>query len=81
MILLWAGFLLLVFLLPALDLGFFNRTPHVVFSKEALGWTAVWIVLSLLFNALIYPSTASTGSASGLRRATSRAARRRPSDF
>ena len=68
---LWVGFLLLVFLFPALDLGLFNRTPHVVSSQEAPGWTAVWIVLSLLFNVLIYPSTAGTGSASGLRRATS----------
>ena len=65
MIPLWVGFLLLVFLFPALALGVFKRTPHVVSSKEALGWTAVWIVFSLLFNALIYPSTASTGSASG----------------
>jgi tellurite resistance protein TerC len=38
----WIGFLTLVLLLLALDLGVFNRKPHEVSTREALGWTAVW---------------------------------------
>ena len=34
----------------ALDLGVFNREPHEVSVKEALGWSAVWVTVSLLFN-------------------------------
>ena len=34
----------------ALDLGVFNREPHEVSVKEALGWSAVWVAVSLLFN-------------------------------
>ena len=51
---LWVGFLILVLALLALDLGVFNRKSHVVSTKEALGWTAFWIALSLAFNALVY---------------------------
>lgn len=50
----WVGFLALVLALLALDLGVFNRRPHVVSPREALGWTAVWVALSLVFNALVY---------------------------
>ena len=50
----WVGFLVLVVVLLALDLGVFNRRPHVVSVKEALTWTTVWVVLSLLFNVFIY---------------------------
>jgi tellurite resistance protein TerC len=32
----------------------FHRKVHVVSVREALGWSAVWIALSLAFNALIY---------------------------
>jgi tellurite resistance protein TerC len=52
--LLWTGFLTLIGLLLALDLGVLNRKPHVVSAREALGWTGTWIAVSLLFNALIY---------------------------
>ena len=50
----WIGFLALVLTLLALDLGVFNRRPHVVSTREALGWTAVWVALSLSFNTLVY---------------------------
>ncbi len=50
----WIGFLLLVCLLLALDLGVFNRVPHAISTKEALGWTSFWIALSLLFSFAIY---------------------------
>lgn len=51
---LYAGFLTLVVILLALDLGVFNRTPHVVRLSEALAWTAFWITLALSFNGFVY---------------------------
>lgn len=51
---LYAGFVVLVLLLLALDLGVFNRTPHVVKVSEAVGWTAFWISLAMAFNVFVY---------------------------
>jgi len=51
---LWAGFIGLIILLLAFDLGVFHRTAHIIGIREALFWTAFWILLSLLFNGLIY---------------------------
>jgi tellurite resistance protein TerC len=45
----WAGFIAFVLAMLSLDLGVFNRTPHVVSTKEALAWTSVWVGLALLF--------------------------------
>ena len=53
---LYSGFLLLVTLLLALDLGVFNRTPHVVKLSDALGWVAFWVTLALAFNGFVYYS-------------------------
>ncbi|MCB0705828.1 MAG: TerC family protein [Saprospiraceae bacterium] len=52
--LVWSGFLILVFLLLALDLGVFNRNPHEISTKEALGWTVLWVSLSLAFSVFVY---------------------------
>lgn len=51
---LWAGFLIAVVLLLALDLGVFHKKSHAVSTREALVWSIVWVVLSLAFNAFIY---------------------------
>lgn len=51
---LWALFGIIVVFLLALDLGVFNRNAHEVKLKEALGWTTVWILTALTFNAGIY---------------------------
>lgn len=51
---LYVGFLVMVSVFLALDLGVFNRTPHVVKLSEALGWTAVWVTLALAFNGFVY---------------------------
>jgi len=51
---LWVGFNIFVLLMLALDLGVFHRKSHAVSIKEAIMWSAVWIALSLLFNAAIY---------------------------
>ncbi|MDB4880476.1 MAG: Integral rane protein TerC [Gemmatimonadetes bacterium] len=45
----WVGFIAFVLAMLSLDLGVFNRTPHVVKPKEALAWTGVWVGLALLF--------------------------------
>ncbi|WP_282784751.1 TerC family protein [Phaeodactylibacter xiamenensis] len=50
----WIGFITLVFFLLALDLGVFNRNPHAITTREALGWTTLWVSLSLLFSVFIY---------------------------
>ncbi len=50
----WAGFIALVLLMLVLDLGVFHRKAHEVKLKEALTWSAVWIILSLAFNVFIY---------------------------
>src|SRR5438477_5923346 len=45
----WAGFIVIVLVLLSLDLGVFHRRAHVVNFKEALTWTTIWFVLSLVF--------------------------------
>jgi tellurite resistance protein TerC len=47
----WVGFVAFVLAMLSIDLGVFNRTPHVVKAKEALTWTAVWVGLALVFAA------------------------------
>ncbi|MBN2327340.1 MAG: TerC/Alx family metal homeostasis membrane protein [Candidatus Omnitrophica bacterium] len=51
---LWIGFLALILLLLALDLGVFNRKAHAIGIVESLLWTTFWVVLALLFNVGIY---------------------------
>jgi tellurite resistance protein TerC len=50
----YVGFVALVLLLLALDLGVFHRRAHVVRTREALGWSAFWIGLGLAFAGFIY---------------------------
>lgn len=50
----WIAFIAFVILLLALDLGVFHRKSHEVKIKEALIWSAVWIMLALIFNYLVY---------------------------
>ncbi|MFN8095491.1 MAG: TerC/Alx family metal homeostasis membrane protein [Vicinamibacteria bacterium] len=54
MIWMYAGFVGLVLVLLALDLGVFHRKAHVVSVKEALGWSAFWIALGVAFVGFIY---------------------------
>ena len=51
---LWLGFLGIVFVMLALDLGVFNRKAHVMGIRESLGWTAVWVIMALLFNVGVF---------------------------
>lgn len=50
----WIGFLLLIFAFLAVDLEIFNKEAHKISTREALKWTSVWIGLSLLFSIFIY---------------------------
>ena len=54
MIWIWAGFILFVLLMLALDLGVFHRNAHVVSIREALAWSAVWVTLGLAFGVFVY---------------------------
>jgi tellurite resistance protein TerC len=49
-VLTWVLFNVGIIGLLALDLGVFHKKSHSVSIKEALGWSAVWITLALLFN-------------------------------
>jgi len=53
-ILRWIGFNLFVILMLAIDLGLFHRKAHEVKFREAITWSAVWIVLALVFNAGVW---------------------------
>ncbi len=50
----WILFFAMVFVILALDLGVFNKTPHIISTKEASKWTAIWVSLSLAFSGVIY---------------------------
>ena len=50
----WIVFLVFLVLMLVIDLGVFNKKSHTVSNKEALIWSAVWIILALIFNAGVY---------------------------
>ncbi len=50
----WGLFLLGILIFLALDLGVFNKNPHIISVKEASIWTSVWVSLSFLFSGVIY---------------------------
>ncbi len=51
---LWAGFVVLVLAMLALDLGVFHRHARQVSFREALAWTGFWFLLAMLFNIAVY---------------------------
>ncbi|CAM4332050.1 TerC family protein [Zobellia roscoffensis] len=50
----WILFIALIIVFLALDLGVFNKDEHVIKSKEAAIWTAVWVSVALAFSGVIY---------------------------
>jgi tellurite resistance protein TerC len=50
----WISFIAAILLFLALDLGVFNKTPHIISTKEASKWTAIWITISFLFSGIIF---------------------------
>ncbi|AYN68121.1 TerC family protein [Euzebyella marina] len=50
----WIIFIAVVIVFLALDLGVFHKNEHVIKSKEAGIWTAVWVSVALGFSGVIY---------------------------
>lgn len=50
----WIAFIVLIIIFLALDLGIFNKHDHVIRSKEASLWTALWVTVALSFSGVIY---------------------------
>ena len=50
----WLVFVAFVISLLLLDLLVFNRKSHEIKLREALGWSAFWVALSLSFNVVVY---------------------------
>lgn len=50
---LWIGFGTIIAGSLAVDLGVVNRRPHVPSIREALGWSLVWVLLALGFDAAV----------------------------
>jgi tellurite resistance protein TerC len=51
---LWAGFILFILIMLAIDLGVLNREAHVIKAREALVWTGFCVFLALVFNVVLY---------------------------
>ncbi len=50
----YAGFLVFIGLMLALDLGVFHKKEHDVTFKEASVWSIVWVILALIFSFGLY---------------------------
>ncbi len=50
----WILFIASILLFLSLDLGVFNKTPHIISSKEAGKWTGIFVTISFLFSGVIY---------------------------
>ena len=50
----WIAFTILILLLLALDLGVFNKVAHTPSAREALGWTALWASVAILFAFVVH---------------------------
>src|SRR5215208_1584000 len=50
----WAGFVAVIVVLLALDLGLFHKKDRNLSAREAMGWVAVWMSLALAFNGFVW---------------------------
>lgn len=50
----WIVFIAFVLVFLALDLGVFHKNDHVIKSKEAGIWTAIWVTVAFSFSGVIY---------------------------
>ena len=50
----WIIFIACIIVFLALDLGIFNKKDHIIRSKEAAMWTALWVTVALSFSGVIY---------------------------
>ena len=51
---LWAAFNGFVLAMLAVDLFVFHREAHIVRTREAAVWSAVWVALAVLFGIGVY---------------------------
>ncbi|NNC50480.1 MAG: TerC/Alx family metal homeostasis membrane protein [Flaviramulus sp.] len=52
--LVWIVFISFVLVFLALDLGVFNKTPHIISTKEASIWTLIWVSIALGFSLVVF---------------------------
>ncbi len=52
--LVWIAFIALILVFLALDLGVFHKNEHVIKTKEAAIWTAIWVTVAMSFSGVIY---------------------------
>ena len=52
--LVWIIFIAVILVFLALDLGIFNKEPHIIRTKEASIWTLIWVSIGLSFSLLIH---------------------------
>ena len=50
----WIAFIAFVLIFLALDLGVFHKDEHVIKSKEAGIWTAIFVTVAFAFSGIIY---------------------------
>ena len=50
----WIAFLSIIIIFLTLDLGVFNKNPHIIKPKEAGIWTAIWVILSFIFSGIVH---------------------------
>jgi len=50
----WSLFIFAILVFLILDLGVFNKIPHIISTKEARKWTAIFVSISFLFSGVIY---------------------------
>jgi tellurite resistance protein TerC len=51
---LWVAFAAVILVSLSMDLGVFHRRDQAPSARNALGWSLVWISLSLCFNLVVY---------------------------
>lgn len=64
-VLAWAGFIAMVLVLLAIDLGVFNRNAHEITAKEAGRWSLITVILAMLFAGLIWSNNVPTDIVGG----------------
>ena len=52
----WTLFFVLIFASLVLDLGIFEKQPHVLTTREATFKTTIWVTLALAFSMIVYLS-------------------------
>jgi len=51
---LWAGFVALVLVFLALDLGVFHKRDEAITIRNALAWTGIWVAAALCFGGFLW---------------------------